>query len=165
MKENEKKIITNRTNREKKDKDNSNKTISINKQKVSRKWYLIDVKNKILGRVSTKIASILKGKLKTSYTPNIDNGDYVIVINASQIRLTGKKWKQKNYYRHSGYPGGLKTVNALELMNKFPIRILEKSVFGMLPHTKLGNQMRKKLFVYPYESHKQKSQNITVLEV
>ncbi|WBL31650.1 50S ribosomal protein L13 [Candidatus Phytoplasma sacchari] len=139
--------------------------MSINKQRVDRKWYLVDVENKILGRVSTKIASILKGKFKTSYTPNIDNGDYVIVINASKVKLTGKKLKQKTYFRHSGYPGGLNKITALELMKKFPIRVLEKSVFGMLPHTKLGNQMRKKLFVYPNKLYDQKSQKITFLEV
>ncbi|WCA22344.1 50S ribosomal protein L13 [Candidatus Phytoplasma oryzae] len=143
----------------------NNKTISINKQQMDRKWYIVDVQNKTLGRISTKIASILKGKLKTAYTPNIDNGDYVIVINASKIKLTGQKWKQKIYYKHSGYPGGLSKITALELIKKFPTRVLEKSVFGMLPHTKLGNQMRKKLFIYPNNVHNQKSQKTIILEV
>jgi large subunit ribosomal protein L13 len=143
----------------------NNLTLSINKQKTKKKWYLVNVEGKILGRIATKIASILKGKYKTSYTPNIDNGDYVTVINASKIKLTGRKWKTKSYYRHSGYPGGLTQIKAFELMKKFPTRILEKAIFGMLPHTKLGRQIRKKLFIYPGEFHKNSSQKPIILEV
>ncbi|WP_341266847.1 50S ribosomal protein L13 [Candidatus Phytoplasma fraxini] len=142
-----------------------NKTFSVNKKQVVQKWFLIDVKDKVLGRCATKIASILKGKSKINYTPHIDNGDYVAVINASKVKLTGDKWKKKIYYRHSGYPGGLSKINATEMMKKFPIRVVEKAVFGMLPHTKLGNQMRKKLFVYPNESHRHESQKPQILEV
>ncbi|WP_323847951.1 MAG: 50S ribosomal protein L13 [Phytoplasma sp.] len=142
-----------------------NKTFSVNKQQIVKKWYLIDVKDKVLGRCATKIASILKGKTKINYTPHIDNGDYVAIINASKIKLTGKKWKKKIYYKHSGYPGGLSKMTAEEMIKKFPIRIVEKAIFGMLPHTKLGDQMRKKLFVYPNESHRHESQKPQILEV
>ncbi|AYJ01331.1 50S ribosomal protein L13 [Candidatus Phytoplasma ziziphi] len=143
----------------------NNKTFSVNKKQVVKKWYLVDVQGKVLGRCATKIASILKGKAKTHYTPNVDNGDYVAVINASKIHLTGKKWQKKVYYRHSGYPGGLFKITAGEMMKKFPTRVVEKAIFGMLPHTKLGNQMRKKLFVYPNESHRHESQKPKILEV
>ncbi|RAM57811.1 50S ribosomal protein L13 [Candidatus Phytoplasma oryzae] len=143
----------------------NNNTLSINKQAVNRKWYIVDVKDKTLGRISTKISSVLKGKFKTSYTPNIDNGDYVVVINASKIKLTGQKWQQKIYYRHSGYPGGLSQIKALDLKKKFPTKMVERSIFGMLPHTKLGRQIRKKLFVYSDEIYNQKSQKMIALEV
>lgn len=142
----------------------SNKTFSFNNKEVSKKWYLIDVEGKTLGRCATRIASILKGKNKSYFTPNIDNGDYVAVINASKVKLTGKKWKQKIYYKHSGYPGGLSKITALEMMQKFPTRILEKAVFGMLPNNPLGRKIRKKLFVYPNESHRHESQKPQILE-
>ncbi|MEZ0180450.1 50S ribosomal protein L13 ['Camptotheca acuminata' phytoplasma] len=143
----------------------NNKTFSFNQKEVVKKWYLVDVKGKTLGRCATIIASILKGKNKTSYTPNIDNGDYVAVINASKINLSGKKWKQKFYYKHSGYPGGLSKISALEMMQKFPTRVVEKAILGMLPHTKLGRQMRKKLFVYANETHRHESQKPQIVEV
>ncbi|MGM1458837.1 MAG: 50S ribosomal protein L13 [Columbia Basin potato purple top phytoplasma] len=152
-------------NKKEKLKSDNNKTFSVNKEQVIKKWYLIDVEGKILGRCATKIASILKGKFKTHFTPNIDNGDYVAVINASKIKLTGQKWQKKFYYRHSGYPGGLSKRTASEMMQKFPTRVVEKAILGMLPHTKLGNQMRKKLFVYSNENHRHESQKPTILEV
>ncbi|MDV3196398.1 MAG: 50S ribosomal protein L13, partial [Candidatus Phytoplasma stylosanthis] len=103
----------------------NNKTFSFNEKEVKKKWFLVDVKDKILGRCATQIASMLKGKNKTFFTPNIDNGDYIVVINASKIKLTGKKWKKKVYYRHSGYPGGLFKITASEMMKKFPTRVVE----------------------------------------
>ncbi|TVY12307.1 50S ribosomal protein L13 [Candidatus Phytoplasma pini] len=149
----------------KKDTNPNNKTLFMNNKSIKQKWYLIDVKGKTLGRFATKVASILKGKCKSSFTPNIDNGDFVIVVNAAHINLTGKKWKQKFYYRHSGYPGGLSKINAIDMIKKFPNRVVEKAIFGMIPHTKLGDHMRKKLFVYPNEFHKHESQKPKFLEV
>ncbi|MBP3059310.1 50S ribosomal protein L13 [Texas Phoenix palm phytoplasma] len=145
--------------------DKNNKTLSINEKKIIRRWFLVDAENKILGRLSTKVASVLKGKSKTDFTHNIDNGDYVTIINASKIVLTGKKWKQKKYYRHSGFPGGLKKITAFELKNKFPNKIVERSIFGMLPKTKLGEKMRKKLFIYSEKNHKHESQKPIIIEV
>ncbi|MFR0367831.1 50S ribosomal protein L13 [Candidatus Phytoplasma palmae] len=169
MNKKESKIISlkqqNKENQKINNNDKNNQTLSINEKKISRKWFLVDAKNKILGRLSTKVASILKGKNKNNFTHNIDNGDYVAVINASKIVLTGKKWKQKKYYRHSGFPGGIKQITALELKNKLPNRIVEKSIFGMLPKTKLGDKMRKKLFVYSDKNHKHESQKPIIIEV
>lgn len=143
----------------------SNKTFMFNDKKITKKWYIIDATDKILGRLATKIATVLKGKNKVFYTPHIDNGDYVIVINAEKIILTGNKWKNKYYYRHSGYSGGLKKIVANDMMKKFPTRILEKAVLGMLPHNKLGSKISKKLFVYSKEFYKQYAQKPERLEV
>ncbi|MBS2126518.1 50S ribosomal protein L13 ['Fragaria x ananassa' phyllody phytoplasma] len=144
---------------------NSHKTLMANNSTITRKWYLVDAKGKTLGRLATQVAAILKGKNKTHYTPHVDNGDYVIVINASQIHLTGKKWAQKKYYKHSGYPGGLTKVIASEMMRKFPIRMVEKAILGMIPHTKLGAQIGKKLFVYPQANHNHQAQKPEILKV
>ncbi|MDV3198219.1 MAG: 50S ribosomal protein L13 [Vigna little leaf phytoplasma] len=143
----------------------NNRTLFANKVQITKKWYIVDAEGKTLGRLATKVASVLKGKNKIYYTPHIDNGDYVTVINASKVILTGKKWKQKVYYRHSGYPGGLTKISAIDLMRKFPTRIVEKAIFGMLPHTKLGRQIRKKLFVYADACHRHESQKPRILEV
>ncbi|MDO7983500.1 MAG: 50S ribosomal protein L13 [Pigeon pea little leaf phytoplasma] len=142
-----------------------NRTTSMSENYLRRKWYIIDANQKILGRIATKISAILMGKHKTFYTPHIDNGDYVIVINAKKIALTGKKIYQKKYHRHSGYPGGLTQVKFTEMMQKFPNRIIEKAVFGMLPKHKLGRKIRKKLFVYADDIHKHNAQNPEILEV
>ncbi|CAM11830.1 50S ribosomal protein L13 [Candidatus Phytoplasma australiense] len=144
---------------------NNQKTLMANNAVIVRKWYLVDAKDKTLGRLATQVATILKGKHKTNYTPHVDNGDYVIVINASHIKLTGKKWSQKVYYKHSGYPGGLTGVVASDLMRKFPTRIVEKAILGMIPHTKLGSQIGKKLFVYSQENHSHQAQKPEILEV
>lgn len=141
------------------------KSYMANNQTVTRKWYIVDAKDQTLGRLSTVVASILKGKHKPTYTPHVDNGDYVIVINAKDIKLTGKKWDQKMYYSHSGYSGGLSATPAKDVMNKFPTRIVEKSITGMLPHTALGRQMARKLFVYAGEEHKHQAQQPESLEV
>jgi len=136
-----------------------------NESTITRKWYVVDAKDKTLGRLSTEVASVLKGKHKPTYTPHVDNGDYVIVVNAEKIKLTGKKWDKKLYYSHSGYSGGLKSTTAKEVMAKFPTRMVEKAIIGMLPHTKLGSQMAKKLFVYAGPEHKHVAQRPESLEV
>lgn len=141
------------------------KTYMANKNNVERKWFLVNAEGKTLGRLSTEIASLLKGKHKPAYTPHVDMGDYVVVINADKIVLTGKKWDQKLYYRHSGYNGGLSSRTARETLKKFPTRIVEKAILGMLPHTKLGRSMGKKLFVYEGSEHKHEAQKPERLEV
>jgi large subunit ribosomal protein L13 len=141
------------------------KTFMANAQTVTRKWYVVDADNKTLGRLATEVASVLKGKHKPTYTPHVDNGDYVIVINAEKIELTGKKWDKKPYYSHSGYSGGLKTTVAKDVMAKFPTRMVEKAIIGMLPHTTLGRQIANKLFVYAGPEHKHAAQQPEKLEV
>lgn len=141
------------------------KTFMANQQTITRKWYVVDAENKTLGRLATEVASVLKGKHKPTYTPHVDSGDYVIVINAEKIHLTGKKWDQKIYYSHSGYYGGLTETKAKDVMAKHPTRIVEKAIIGMLPHTSLGRQMAKKLFVYAGAEHKHHAQQPESLEV
>lgn len=132
---------------------------------IERKWYLVDAEGKTLGRLATEVASVLRGKKNPFYTPHVDCGDYVVVINAEKIVLTGKKWDDKKYYRHSDYPGSLKVRNAKEVMEKFPTRMVEQAVKGMLPHNALGRQMYRKLFVYAGEEHPHQAQQPEVLEV
>ena len=141
------------------------KTYSPKKSEIKRSWHLIDVKGKNLGRISTKIANILRGKNKTIFSPHIDCGDFVVIINAKDINLTGNKIKQKKYYRHSGYAGGLKTQTAEELLEKFPERVIEKSIAGMIPHNKLKKEVLKKLKVFPGADHKHEAQNPIPLEI
>ena len=128
---------------------------------IERRWYVIDVRDRVLGRVASRIASILTGKDKPIYTDYIDTGDFVIVINADRIRLTGKKWQEKVYYSHSGYPGGLKKITAGELLRKHPRRLVEYAVKGMLPKNKLGRKMMKKLKVYAGQDHPHQAQKPT----
>lgn len=132
---------------------------------VERKWLLIDAEGQVLGRLATEIAAILRGKHKPEYTPHCDAGDYVIVVNADKIVVTGNKVQDKMYRRHSGYPGGLKEIPYGEMMEKFPERILETAVKGMLPHTPLGRQMFKKLKVYAGPEHKNAAQKPEKYEV
>jgi large subunit ribosomal protein L13 len=134
------------------------KTLSLRKEDVERKWYVIDAQGKILGRLSTKIATILSGKNKPSYTPHVDNGDFVIVLNAKEIVLTGQKKDQKVYYRHSGYIGGLKETKAKDMLDKHPERVIFSAVKGMLPKNKLGERMLKRLKVYKDTTHPHGSQ-------
>ena len=141
------------------------KTFMANNQTMTRKWFVVDAEDKTLGRLATEVASVLKGKHKPTYTPHVDSGDYVIVINAEKINLTGKKWDQKLYYKYSGYSGGLTSRTAKETMEKFPTRMVEKAIQGMLPHTKLGRSMAKKLFVYAGTEHKHEAQQPERLEV
>ncbi|MDG2449409.1 MAG: 50S ribosomal protein L13 [Saprospiraceae bacterium] len=131
----------------------SYKTKSTRKEDVERDWYIVDATNVPLGRLCTKIANVLRGKHKPSYTPHIDDGDNIIVINAEKVRLTGNKWNDKEYLRYSGYPGGLKSRTAAEQLEKKPFFIVENAVRGMLPKNRLGRQMFKKLFVYVGGDH------------
>lgn len=141
------------------------KTFMANAQTITRKWYVVDAEGKTLGRLATQVATVLRGKHKPTYTPHVDCGDYVIVVNADKIELTGKKWNQKKYYTHSGYNGGLYETVAKDVMAKFPTRMVEKAIVGMLPHTRLGEQMAKKLFVYAGPEHKHSAQQPEALEV
>lgn len=131
----------------------SYKTQSANKDTVDRKWFVVDAEGQTLGRMCTKIATVLKGKHKPSYTPHVDTGDNVIVINADKIRLTGSKMEQKVYLSYSLYPGGQKSITAKELMVKKPYAVVERAVKGMLPKNKLGRAMFKKLYVYAGAEH------------
>ena len=135
------------------------------KEKVVRNWYVIDAEGINLGRLATKVATVLRGKHKPTYTPNIDCGDYVIVINASKINLTGNKLNDKIYYDHSGYTGGLRERTAKEMKEKYPVEMIERAVKGMLPHNRLGRQMYKKLFVYEGSEHPHTAQKPVEMEV
>ncbi len=133
-------------------------TVFPSKREVTRAWRLIDAENKVLGRVASKAARILMGKDKPIYTPFLDTGDHVVVINASKIRLTGRKEEQKVYRRHTGYPGGLIETSVKNMRAKHPARIVEQAVAGMLPKTKLGKQMIRKLKVYAGDKHPHQAQ-------
>lgn len=135
-----------------------NNTFMQKKEEIKRKWYLIDAEGETLGRLATKIATVLRGKHKVTYTPHVDTGDYVVVINAAKIKLTGNKLEDKMYYNHSGYPGGLRERNAKEMVEKYPEEMIERAVKGMLPKGRLGRQMIKKLFVYAGSEHEQIAQ-------
>lgn len=135
------------------------------KETVERKWYVIDAEGKSLGRVASKAAHILRGKHKATYTPHIDCGDYVIIINASKVLLTGNKLEDKKYYSHSQYPGGLRTRTAKEMIEKYPEEMVEKAVKGMLPKNRLGRAMYKKLFVYAGSDHKHMAQKPSEMDV
>lgn len=134
------------------------KTYSLKKQDVKRNWFVIDVSDKILGRIAVKIADKIRGKDKPSFTPHTDGGDYVIVVNAEKIKVTGSKYDNKKYYRHSLFPGGLKTKNFKDLVAKNPERILEEAVKGMLPKNKLNKSIIKKLKVFSGPNHDHESQ-------
>tara|TARA_B100000925_G_scaffold90755_1_gene65778 strand:- start:2410 stop:2844 length:435 start_codon:yes stop_codon:yes gene_type:complete len=134
------------------------KTYSLKKEDVSRQWLVIDATDKVLGRVATKIADKIRGKDKPSYTPHTDGGDYVIVVNAEKIKVTGSKYENKKYYTHSLYPGGLKTKTFRELNENNPERIIEEAVKGMLPKNKLGKAIFKKLKVFSGPNHDHESQ-------
>ena len=136
----------------------SYKTKSQKKEDVVRKWYIIDAEGEIVGRLASKIAHVLRGKHKPDYTPHVDTGDYVIVINAEKVRFTGNKMKNKQYVSYTGYPGGQKIKTPREVLEKKPIFILENAVKGMLPKNKLGRKMFSKLFVYEGPEHKHQAQ-------
>ena len=129
------------------------KTYTTKPADIERQWHVIDASGKVLGRLATQIASLLMGKHKPIFSRNLDTGDFVIVINADKVRLTGNKAKQKVYYRHSGYPGGLKSITLEKMMQTNPTRVIEYAVKGMLPHNRLGASMRKKLRVYIGDTH------------
>ena len=134
------------------------KTFMQRKEDVSRKWYVVDAEGKTLGRLATEVARILRGKHKPTYTPHIDGGDYVIVINAGKVNLTGNKLNDKIYYNHSRYTGGLRERTAKEMREKYPVEMIERAVKGMLPKGRLGRAMYKKLFVYAEGNHPHSAQ-------
>ena len=141
------------------------KTFMEKKETVKRNWYVIDAENLPLGRVAAKAANILRGKHKVTFTPHIDCGDYVIIVNADKVKLTGNKLEQKMYYNHSGFPGGLRERNAKVMVEQYPVEMVERAVKGMLPHNRLGRATAKKLFVYAGPEHKhsaQKPESITI---
>ena len=135
------------------------------KETVERKWYVIDAEGKSLGRVASLAATYLRGKNKPTYTPHIDCGDYIIIVNAEKVNLTGNKLETKMYYNHSQYQGGLRERTAKTMREEYPVEMMERAVKGMLPHNRLGRQMYKKLFVYAGSEHKQMAQKPEVLEV
>ena len=136
----------------------SYKTISANKATVDKQWVLVDAEGQSLGRLASKVAKLLRGKHKPSFTPHVDCGDNVIVINSEKINLTGNKWNDKTYIRHTGYPGGQRSLTATELFGKDPARVVEKSVKGMLPKNKLGAELFRNLNVVVGPEHKQGAQ-------
>ncbi len=134
------------------------KTYQATKEGLDRKWYLVNAEGKVLGRLSSEVAKILKGKNKPIYTPHVDTGDFVIVVNAGKVTLTGKKLKDKIYYHHTGYPGGIKELNAEKLLAKKPAEMIRIAVKGMLPKNSLGRQMIRKLKIYAGPNHPHEAQ-------
>jgi large subunit ribosomal protein L13 len=134
-------------------------------EEVTKNWLVVDASNRTLGRFSSKVASLIRGKHKPGYTPNVDCGDHVIIINAEKIRLTGKKWDDKEYVSYSGYPGGQKRLTPRQVRTKSPSRLLEMSVKGMLPKTRLGRQMFKNLHVYAGGEHPHNAQNPKLIDL
>lgn len=143
----------------------SYKTISANKATVNKQWVLVNAEGQTLGRLASEVAKLLRGKHKTDYTPHVDCGDNVIVINAEKINLTGKKWDAKKYIRYTGYPGGQRIQTASELFRKDPTRLIEKSVKGMLPKNKLGADLFRNLKVYVGTKHKHEAQKPTLINL
>ena len=140
-------------------------TFMANAQNIERKWYVVDAEGKTLGRLATEVAAILRGKHKPTFTPHVDTGDHVIILNASKIQLTGNKLHDKIYYRHSLHPGGLKTRTALEMRTNYSERMLELAIKGMLPKNSLGRQMFRKLHVYAGSEHPHQAQQPEVYEL
>jgi len=141
------------------------KTLFAKKGEVERKWHVVDAKDAVLGRLATKIANYLTGKNKPVFTPNTDTGDFIVVINAEKVKLTGRKLDNKIYYRHSGYPGGLKAETARERLAKYPERIITDAVWGMIPKGRLGRAMIRKLKVYRGPQHPHEAQKPEILSV
>jgi large subunit ribosomal protein L13 len=141
------------------------KTYTVGAKDIERGWYLVNAEGKTLGRLASEIAKVLQGKHKPIYTPHLDCGDYVIVVNADKVQVTGRKLDQKMYYRHSGYPGGIKSISLRNQLQKHPERVLQAAVRGMLPRNPLGRKMLKKLKVYAGGSHPHQAQQPKVLEL
>jgi large subunit ribosomal protein L13 len=141
------------------------KTYSAIPGAVNNDWYVVDAQGKVLGRLAARIAARLRGKHKPEYTPHVDTGDYIVVVNAAKIRVTGKKAEQKKYYRHTGFPGGIRETNFAKLHAKHPGRVLQMAVKGMLPRGPLGNAMLKKLKVYAEGAHPHTAQQPKALEI
>ncbi len=143
----------------------SYKTVSANKATVTREWVLVDANEEVLGRLASKVARLLRGKHKPNFTPHVDCGDYVIIVNAEKIRLTGNKWGQKEYVRHTGYPGGQRFTSARLMMQKKPTAMLEKAIKGMLPKNRLGSQLFRNLHVYEGDRHPHQAQQPKVINL
>lgn len=141
------------------------KTFSAKAHEVKRDWYMIDASDKILGRLATEIARRLRGKHKAEYTPHVDTGDYIVVTNAEKVVVTGRKFKEKMYYHHSGFPGGIKSISFDKLLEKNPVSIIERAVKGMLPKNPLGRDMYRKLKVYVGNEHPHTAQQPKQLEI
>ncbi len=137
---------------------NSNKTVLPDRAEIDRKWFVVDASDQILGRLATRLATLLMGKDRPNYTDFLDTGAFVIVVNADKVRLTGKKWSQKVYYSHSRYPGGLKEITAENLLRRYPDRLVRLAVRGMLPKNKLGKRMIRKLKIYAGADHPHQAQ-------
>ena len=141
------------------------RTFTQKQEEIERNWYIVDAQGETLGRLASRIAPILKGKHKPVYTPHLDCGDFVIIVNAEKVRVTGRKMDQKLYYRHSGYPGGLSSISLKDQLAKHPERVLQAAIRGMLPKNKLGRRMLKKLKVYAGDSHPHQAQQPKPLEL
>lgn len=141
------------------------KTFSAKKEEVERKWYVIDAEDQVLGRLATKAAIMLRGKHNPIFTPHVDTGDHIVIINAEKIRLTGRKWNQKAYHHHTTYPGGLKTIIANKLRDEHPDRIIKFAIWGMIPHNSLGRQIMTKLRIYAGSNHPHSAQKPEALEI
>jgi large subunit ribosomal protein L13 len=141
------------------------KTFNARPETVERRWFVVDASGKVLGRLATEIARRLRGKHKPEYTPHVDTGDYVVVVNAAKVHVTGRKATQKMYYRHSGYPGGIKAISFEKQIQKFPERVIEHAVKGMLPKGPLGRAMYRKLKVYGGAEHRHAAQQPQPLEI
>ncbi|MEW5801434.1 MAG: 50S ribosomal protein L13 [bacterium] len=141
------------------------KTFMAKEEDQKREWYVLDAQGEVLGRLATKAAMVLRGKLKPEFTPHVDTGDHVIIINAEKVLMTGRKLQQKLYYRHSGYPGGLKITPAHKMMKEKPEEIIRKAIRGMLPKNKLGREVYRKLKVYTGPDHPHEAQTPQVLKV
>lgn len=141
------------------------KTFSAKSEDITRSWHLVDADGKVLGRLASEVASILRGKGKPIFTPHVDTGDFVVVINAEKVKLTGRKRRDKMYYRHTRYPGGLKSISALKLLEKKPEKLLHHAVKGMLPKNSLGRQMIKKMKIYSGPEHPHEAQQPAKLDI
>lgn len=141
------------------------KSLISKEKQIKKRWYIIDASGKILGRLVSKIVCILRGKAKTTYTPNIDTGDYIIIINANKIKITGNKYIHKLYYHHTGYVGGIKSISFKELANKNPRKLIEKAVKGMLPKGPLSSVIQNKLKIYEDETHNHQAQTPKLLSI
>lgn len=141
------------------------KTFSAKTHEVKRDWYVVDASDKVLGRLATEIARRLRGKHKAEYTPHVDTGDYIVVTNAEKVAVTGRKFKEKMYYHHTGHPGGIKSISFDKLQAKNPVRIIERAVKGMLPKNPLGRDMYRKLKIYVGNDHPHEAQQPKLLEI
>jgi len=137
----------------------------VKKEEVKRDWYIVDAKNKVLGRLASKIAYMLQGKHRPDYTPHVDQGDFIVIVNADKVRLTGKKWDQKVYWRHSGYMGGLKLQTARQLLEKHPEKLIYLAVKRMLPRNRMRKKLLKKLKIYAGTNHPHQAQNPKPLDI